>query len=279
MQRSWLPSVSAFCVVIFVGVAASALAADKGVLGQTHPWARFPAGSWRKVQIVTENFDDQGKQVETSSTDNVTTIEETRPDRVSLRVEVTVEVGGRRFPAQPQVLRQGFLGEAIGQTVSLVPMRTETIRVGNRDLSCYTEHLEILGGQSKEVGLISYCASPVPRIVRRQTTSTDVTSGATLNESTSQLKTWDEVYPVLGQHKHAFRVTLKQKSDRGTTTTESIHVPEIPGEIVHETSEKTNATGQLERRSKLELMAYSVEPDDSHRDTGARRKRRAKRGR
>jgi hypothetical protein len=279
LQRLWRPSVSAFCIGVLAGFAASASGADKSVLGQTHPWARFPAGSWRKVQIVTENYDDQGKQVETSTTDNVTTIEEARPDRVSLRVEVTVEVGGRRFPAQPQVLRQGCLGEAIGQTVSLIPMRTETIRVGNRDLSCYTEHLEILGGQSKEVGLISYCASPVPRIVRRHTTTTDVASGSTLNESTSELKTWDEVYPVLGQHKRAFRVSLKQKSDRGTTSTESIHVPDIPGEIVHENSEKTNSHGQLERRSKLELMAYSVEPDDDHRDASARRKRRAKRGR
>ena len=69
-------------------------------------------------------------------------------------------------------------------------------------------------------------------------------------------------------------------SDRGTTTTISVHVPEVPGEVVRQTSEKMDASGRLERRSNLELVGYGVESEDSFREPAGRRSRRAaKRGR
>ena len=89
-----------------------------------------------------------------------------------------------------------------------------------------------------------------------------------MQESVSEVVKLNESHTVLGEPKTAYRVRLVQKSDRGTTTTLSVHVPDVPGEVVRQTSEKMDASGKLERRSKLELVGYGVESDDSFRETG-----------
>ncbi len=252
---------------------------DLGVLKQAHAWGRFGKGSWRQVRIVTENFDPDGKLIDSSTTDNTTTVEEITPEKVTLKVEVTVEVAGQRFPSQPQIIRQGYAGESVGQTVSIKPLKAETVTVSGREIACETEQIEILGGSNKEVSLIHYSSRSTPRILRRRSTTFDVAKGKPTQESLSEVVKLNESYPVLGQPKRAYRVQLVQKNDRGTTTTRSVHVPDVPGEVVHQTSEKLDSEGRMERRSKLELVAYGVELDDSFRDVGGRRARRSKRAR
>jgi len=265
--------------VAWAALATVALAADeKALLRQAHAWGRFPQGAWRQVRIVTESFDGDGHLTDASTTDNTTKIEEISPERIALKVEVTVEFAGQQFPSQPQIIRQGYAGEGVGQSVSITPVRKESIVIGGRELACRTEQVEIIGGQSKEVSLISYSRQPAPRILKRRTTTSDLASGKTMHEAISEVTKLDETYTVLGEPKRAYRVRLVQKNDRGTTTTNSVHVPEIPGEVVHQSYEKMDSGGRLERRTTLELISYGVDQDDTHRDAG-RRKRRAKRAR
>lgn len=273
----------AACLLVglgWLGLSPLVLRADDAAdLRQAHAWGRFGKGSWRQVRIVTESFDADGKLVNSSTTDNTTTLDEITPERISLRVEVTVEVAGQKFPSQPQIIRQGYAGESVGQTVSIKPLKTETVTVGDRQIVCDTEQIEILGGQSKEVSLVHYSPRLTPRVLRRRSTTSDVASGKTMQESVSEVVKLNESQVVLGEPKNAYRVRLVQKSDRGTTTTLSVHVPEVPGEVVRQTSEKMDASGKLERRSKLDLVGYGVESDDTLRETGGRRARRNKRGR
>jgi len=256
-------------------------AADEvGNQRQAHAWGRFGKGSWRQVRVVTESFDAEGKLANSSTTHNMTTLDEVTPERIALRVEVTVEVAGQKFPSQPQIIRQGYAGESVGQSVSVKPLKTETLTVGDRQIVCDTEQIEILGGQSKEVSLVHYSPRLTPRVLKRTSTTSDVASGKTVQESVSEVVKLNETHTVLGVPKRAYRVRLVQKSDRGTTTTISVHVPEVPGEVVRQTSEKMDASGRLERRSNLELVGYGVESEDSFREPAGRRSRRAaKRGR
>lgn len=270
------------CLLLAVSWASlvpDAFAADAvGVLQRAHVWGRFGTGSWRQVRIVTEIFDPDGNSTNSSTTDNITTLEEITPERVALKVEVTVEVAGQKFPSQPQIIRQGYAGEGVGQTVSIKPLPGVIMMIGDRQIACEAEQIEILGGQSKEVSLISFSPRLTPCILRRKSIVSDAASGKTTHEALSEVIKLDESYPVFGQFKAAYRVQLVQKNDRGTTTTLSVHVPEIPGEVVQQSSEKVDSQGRLERRSKMELVGYGVNPDE-FRDSGGRRKRRAKRGR
>ena len=120
-------------------LAAAAVASDDNsvlVLQQAHAWARFKAGAWRHVRIVTDSFDEQGQVANSSTTDNVATLEEVTPDHVTLKVEVTVEIAGQKFPSQPQILQQGYAGETIGQTVSITPLDGERLTVDGREIAC-----------------------------------------------------------------------------------------------------------------------------------------------
>lgn len=248
---------------------------------QSHAWGRFVKGAWRQVQIVTDSFDERGKLTNSSLTDNKTTIEEITPDRVTLKVEVTVEIAGQKFPSQPQLIKQGFAGENVGQTVMIKPLGGEKLLIDGREMLCESEQIEIIGGVSKEVSLVSYAHRQPPLIVKRKSTTSDAASGKTTQESLSEVLLIDLPYNVLDEHKNAYCERMVQKNDHGTTTTLSFHVPEVPGEVVFHTSKKLDTQGRLVRRSTLELVAYSAGggSDEVYREPVGRRARRHKRGR
>jgi hypothetical protein len=263
------------------GAPIAAAAQHDALLQQSHAWARFGKGSWRQVRIVTQSFDEQGQPADSSITDNKTTVEEVTPERVTLKVEVTVEVGGQRFPSQPQIVKQGYAGETVGQTISVKPLAGETVSIDGRDVQCKTEQIEIVGGVTREVNLISYSADYVPAILKRKSTMSDAAGTKTMQEATSEVKALDMPRRVLNElePKNAYLVRQEQKNDRGVTTTWAWHVPDVPGEIVDQCSKKVDNQGRMVRRTTLELVGYGVTSmdDDSYREVGHRRARRAKR--
>ena len=274
-------SITASCMAVLglVSLGPPAQAEEHQLLQQTHAWGRFGKGSWREVRILTENFDEQGALTNSSTTDNKTTIEDVTPERVTLRIEVTVEIAGQKFPSQPQIIKQGYAGENVGQSVSIKPLSHEVLVVDDREIRCETQQIEIVGGASKEVSIISYSPRLTPAILKRKSILSDVASARTTQESVSEVYALDRRLNVLGENKTGFRVRLVQKNDRGTTTTRSVHVLDVPGEVVSHTSEKLDPKGRLVRRSTLELVAYGVEGDDSVRDGSRGRMRRHKRAR
>ncbi len=256
-----------------------ASAAEPSLLQQTHPWGRFAKGSWRRVIIVTETFDEQGKLANSSTTDSKTTLEEVTPERVTLRVEVTMEVAGQRIPSQPQVVKQGYAGESIGQTVSLKPLGGETIVVEGREIPCQSEEIEIAGAAGKEVTQISFANLPTPLVLRRKSTTTDPASGKTSQESTSEVWAIDKPVHVLDDIQNGYAVRVVQKNEHGVTTTWSDNVPSVPGEVVSQSSRKLDSQGRIVRRSTTELVGYGAEGESSSREPVRRPSRRTKRAR
>lgn len=281
MRRKWI----ALCWILALSGADYAPAArgaeNLGLLQQAHAWGRFGKGAWRHVQIVTENFDEQGRLTNSSTTDNRTTVEEVTPERVTLRVEVTMEIAGQRIPSQSQIIKQGYAGESVGQSVSIKPLDPQVVVVDGREIACETEQIEILGGVSKETSLISYSLRSTPSILKRKTTSSDPATAKTTQESVTEVYALDRPFTLLDEVKirSGYCVRQVQKNEHGTTTTWSDHVPDVPGEVVSESSKKVDTQGRLVRRSTLELVAYGAEGDESSRDLGARRNRRYKRAR
>ena len=247
---------------------------------QANAWACFKAGASRHVRIATEGFDEQGKVTSSSTTDNIITLEEVTPDHVTLKIEVTVEIAGQKFPSQPQVIQQGYAGESVGQSVSIKPLDGELLTVDGREIPCEAQQIEILGGGNKEVIEISYSPRMTPAILKRKSTTSDTNSGQTMQEALTEVYALDKRLKVLDDpvEKTGYRLRQVVKSDRGTTTTWSVNVQDIPGEVVAHSSQKFDEQGRLLRRTSLELVAYGVSADDVHRDS-ARRARRHKRGR
>jgi hypothetical protein len=252
------------------------------LLQQGHAWARFGKGAWREVRIVTQSFAEDGEPTEASTTDNKTTVEEVTPERVTLKVEVTVEVAGQRFPSEPQMISQGYAGETVGQTVSVKTLSPQTVTIDGERVHCETQQIEILGGVTRELSLISFAPDRFPAILKRQSTMSDAAGKKTMQEATSEVKAVHMARRILGerQPRDAYLVKLEQKNERGMTTTWSWHVPDVPGEIVDQSSKKVDNTGRLVRRTTLELVGYgtgAVVPLDAFPDVGPRRARRRNR--
>lgn len=245
-------------VVLTPGAATAA--EHNAMLQQAHAWARFGKGAWRQVRILTQNFDEQGAATDSSLTDNKTTVIDVTPDRVTLQVEVTVEVAGQRFPSQPQIIMQGYAGETIGDTQAAKSLDPETLSIDGREIRCENQQIEIAGGVTREVNLITFAPDHRPAILRRKSSLSDAAGNKLMQEVTSEVKALDMSRRVLdeGTPKAAYLVRLEQKNDRGTTITWSWHVPEVPGEIVDQCSQKADAAGHLVRRTMLELVGYGT---------------------
>jgi len=254
------------------------------LLEQAHPWARFGKGAWRHVRIVTENYDAEGKPTDGSLTDNKTTVVEVTPDRVTLQVEVTVEVAGQKFPSQPQMIEQGYAGETLGKIAPLKTLEPQTLTIDGREVRCEARQLEISGGVTSEQTLLVFAAGHKPTILRRQSTLREAGNGKELQEISSQVMSLHMIRHLVQQEKpqDVYLVRTNQKNDRGTTVTWSWHAPEVPGEVVDECSHKADADGRVVRRTTLELVGYGlgepveVETDESS-DSSPRRTRRSQR--
>ena len=80
---------------------------------------------------------------------------------------------------------------------------------------------------------------------------------------------------VLGETKNGAYVKTVHKSPSGIVTTLASVLPEVPGGIVRNSSRETDPAGRLVRRSTLELVDYSNEPDkDRNGIFGRKRSRR-----
>ncbi len=277
VSRFFLLACATFCVV------ATTVRADTDeVLQRAHGWARFGEGSWRHVRIITETFDEQGRVTRKSVADNVTTLENLTPEGITLKVEVTVEVAGQRFPAEPQLVQQGFAGEVPGQTVSIKPLDDETLTVDGQEIPCEAQQIEILGDGNKEVIQISYSPQTDPPILKRHSTTSDLDSGETVQETVTEVFALNRRLRLLKEpfERRGYRLRQVLKSDRGMTTTWSDHVVEIPGGVVAHSSQKFDANGQLARRTTLELVDYSARDGGIRfRDLSRRERRKQRRGR
>jgi hypothetical protein len=110
----------------------------------------------------------------------------------------------------------------------------------------------------------------------------DAAGTKTMQQSTSEVKAVNMARLVLGERepKPAYLVKVEQQNDRGTTTTWSWHVPDVPGEIVDQSSKKLDNEGRLVRRTTLELVGYGggeVSENDFFSEPENRRQRRRKR--
>src|SRR4051812_45773010 len=75
-----------------------------------HVWGHFGSGTWKQVRIVTESLGDRGDVIDTTTTDTKTTLVRADLRHVTLRIEATVDVAGKRFQSQPQIVEYGYFG-------------------------------------------------------------------------------------------------------------------------------------------------------------------------
>jgi len=230
-----------------------------------HPWGCFNEGSWAKVRIVTETFDEAGQVTNTTSIETKTTLSRLEIDGVALMLENVVDVAGKRLASQQQTVKLGFSGEQIGQNVVVKNLGVAKLLIAGRQIPCKMQELEVVADGRRRVTLVHYSDDLIPHILRRRSVLSDLNAGeSSTQETTVEVVALDTPVSVLGENRTGSKFKIVQKTDRGSTVTESTNAAGIPGELVAHQSTSLDADGRLLRRSKLQLIGFHIAPDDGN---------------
>lgn len=230
---------------------------------QMHPWARFEPGAWKLVRIVTDTFDENGSI--SSVTETKTTLSEVGTGDVTLLVEVSVEVAGKQFDAEPQEVHQGFSGEPADDKAKVSEKGTAQLDIQGRKINCKIQQIELESPAGKTVTQVYYSETVAPYVLKRESKTTDA-EGKVVSETTVEVIALDVPTNVLrGGIRPAAHLKAVNKTAKGTTTTLAVVCMDVPGGVVCHSLKEMDESGRMVRRSLLEVVDYGFTPDDQDR--------------
>jgi hypothetical protein len=226
-----------------------------------HPWGKFEPGAWKRIRMITETYNEQGTLASTNITDSITTLYDLDDNSVTLETQACVEMAGKRFDSETQLVKQGFHGEALSPNLKTVGSAAGEVEIDDRKIACQALKLESAGSTSKTATTIYYSAAMSPKILKRESKTTDLEGNTVLSETTATLVALEMPYRIEGTTHLAAHLKTVQKSPKGTVETLAILCPDVPGGIVSHSSKELDANGHLVRHSVLELVDYGSEPE------------------
>jgi hypothetical protein len=244
------------------------LAEGPGMSRKHHPWGRFTPGAWKLVRVDTYEGD---ATAVTSSTETKTTLQSLAEDGVSLLIEVVVEVGGKQFETQPQVVKQGFDGELCTPGAVVKNLGAGQVTIQGRKINCQIERIEIAAADSRTATKIYYSDAVEPYVLRRESTKADL-QGKTLSQTTVDVTALDVLQDVLTDkhgrvdRRRASSVKAVLTTSKGTTTTLAMTCADLPGGVFRNTIDELDNQGHRIRHSVLTLVDYGLSPGDNHVD-------------
>jgi hypothetical protein len=251
-RRWWLTA-----VLLWAAGGAVAWAQSPAFPPDHHPWGRFPLGSWKLVRVTSETLDAQGHVTNVTTTETKTTLVASDLNSYTLRVDVTVEVAGRRFASAPQTVKHGYYGESPGQTVSVKELGNSQLTLDGRMVACELRQAVVETEGVKRVSMIHYSDTVPPYQLRRETTA----EGASEDKRAStlvEIVALDLPQRVVDEVKQATYVKTTNKQAQGTKVTLEVQCDDVPGGVVSHWSSETDAASKVVRRSTLELVDYEI---------------------
>lgn len=239
----------------------TAAAADELEVRLKHPWGGCRLGASKEVRVVSENMDASGQVVSRSTTLTRTVLQEVTAHDYALLVKVSVDVGGKRFDSDPQLVRQGYYGEFPGEAVTLRKLRDETLAFQGRKLDVETREVTISGERQRRVMAVACCRGTYPFQFRCSASTFSGDGKTPLATTQVEVVATEIPYRVLGQIRDVAFIRTTQTHPKGTrTVTMEVHCSDVPGGVVAHMSKEIDERGQTLRRSELELVAYDAGP-------------------
>jgi hypothetical protein len=253
-----------------IAIALSLLAAAAPALGQAgdpacammklHPWGCCEPGTWKLVRVITETLDERGQVIGSSTTDTKTTLVEIDRDGVTLEIQASMEVAGKRFQAEPQTVKQGFHGEAVDARLTPTQPAGAEVVIEGRKIPCTLQQWETAGLNEKSLTTL-YCSATVPPyVLKRQSVVRDADGKKVISETTTEVTAMEMPVRVKKETRNGYHLKTVQRNGKGTVTTLAVGVPDVPGGIVSHSLKEVDGSGRLVRRSTLELIDYNTDP-------------------
>jgi hypothetical protein len=249
-------------VVLFVASvtipAYGAEAQTVAVPREHHAWARFTPGSWSKVRKWMEELDEQGRVKSANITETKTTLIEVEDSGCTLQMEVTVEIAGKRFVAQPRQVRVGYDGGTNGGRGDFRKTGEATLDIGGRPVRCAILESTLIDGDTRVVSRLHYSEAVPPFVLRRETVSASADGKQVIEQTTVDALAVEMPQKVLTELQTGAHMRTVRKQQNASTFTLEVVCLEVPGGLVAHTSKDLDVSGKLVRRSTLELLDYGV---------------------
>ncbi len=232
---------------------------DAPSIGDKHAWAQFGIGSWKLVRLYTETLGANGQVESVSITETKTTLDKADDKGYSLKVEVTIEVAGKRFQAEPKYVSYGYHGEQQGQAVEVTQVSTGQTLISAEKYETVTRRIVITNESDQSTSIIEYSSTVPPYNLKRTTESIDKETKHRNYHSVVEVVAVGMPAKVLTEVKSAAHVKTIETFSNGTTkVTLEVSSESVPGGVVSHTSKQVNTDKQVTQRSTLELLDYEV---------------------
>lgn len=229
---------------------------------EQHAWGQFKVGSWKRVRTHTESLSPDGAVIGSSTTETTTKLVDVDETGYTLRIDVVVEVAGKRFAGEPQVVRRGFSGETNGQSVSVKRVGDGGVFINGNKIECEIRQVSVEDDQGKRITTVHYNERLAPYVLRRETTTLG-TDGKPLDlQSQVDVVAVDMPYKVLDTVRPTSHVRIMHQQGKASTLTLEVHASDVPGGVVSHTSKETDEHGNVVRRSTLELLDFGLGSGD-----------------
>lgn len=226
--------------------------------GEHHAWARFTPGSWSKVRKWMEELDDQGRVKSANVTETKTTLIAVDDAGCTLQVEVTVEIAGKRFVAQPRQVRVGYDGGTNGGRADFRKTGETTLEIAGRTIRCAILESTLADGDTRTSSRLHYSDAVPPYVLRRETVTTSADGKQIIDQTTVDALAVEMPQKVLTELQSGAHMRTVRKQANATAFTLEVICWNVPGGLVSHTSKEMDASGKLIRRSTLELLDYGV---------------------
>ncbi len=232
---------------------------EMDVCRRHHPWGDFEPGAWKLVRVLTETLDENGLVTGTSTTDTRTTLLQRDEQGITLEVSTTVEVAGKRFEPEPQILDQGYWGQVETQTLRPGKTSPARITIAEQSISCQVQELEVIGSSTRTTSKVYFSDAIRPHVLRRESTTTTLDGSDKLGETTIEVIALDMPFRVLSEVHPTAHVRSVNRHPKGIVFTVAVTSGDVPGGVVSHWSKESDRTGRIIRRSTLDLLDYGLE--------------------
>ncbi len=249
-----------FAPVILIAVVANLATAEISM--EHHSWGRFSPGSWRVARVTTETLDEDGSVINTTVVDEHVELLSISRNAVSLRVESTVDVAGKKFESPIKTVSLGLHGEVTDKQVDTRLIGKTNATIDGRSIPCHVHQYKIQeADQEKSVRLL-YSPDVEPYVIRRETVVKD---GNQQTKRLAEVQTiaLEKPHKVFDEMVNTSHVKTVIRNGQSIKTIFAVHAPNVPGEVVSYNAKETDADGRVIRRSTMELVDYGHKVPES----------------
>lgn len=233
---------------------------------QHHPWGRFHPDSWKQVRVLNETLSPDGAVMLRGVSETTTRLVSVDAEGYTLKVDVVVDVDGKRFASPSQTIWHGYFGQRPGQTVQVKKTGDTQLTVAGKRTICEQRTVVISDAQQRRTAQIAYSPDVSPFTLRREVTTADDT------KIISEVVAFDHDVDVLGVHRPTSKVKTVATLGKNSLSTIETMCDDVPGGVVSHSSQETDEQGRVIRRSTLELLSYEAVECPQPGDTVVRRR-------